>query len=179
MVCNTEPREVAMVDKRTADERREYLREYRARPENMEKERIRSRERMKSGRSTPEGRAKSNEYHKRWREKNQDKVKASLGKYNEANRVKRLRSYSSSSFKKRYGITIDQRDELFASQRFACAACGITTNPSKKFWHIDHCHTTGRVRGILCANCNIALGQVSDNIDHLRKLITYLEGNHA
>lgn len=166
-----------MSDKRTADERREYLRAYRARPENKAKERLRSLNRMRDKLSTPEGREKENQYQREYRARNWKKQAEYQARYNEKNRDKRLQSYKNSSFKKRYGITTEERDELFSSQGFACRACGTTALRSKKYWHVDHCHTTGKVRGILCPNCNIALGQVNDSVEHLQKLITYLEGN--
>ncbi|WP_371612134.1 endonuclease VII domain-containing protein [Streptomyces clavifer] len=43
--------------------------------------------------------------------------------------------------------------------------------------HVDHCHETGRVRGVLCFNCNSAIGKLGDDPDSLRRAIAYLEGN--
>ncbi|WP_347878324.1 endonuclease VII domain-containing protein [Streptomyces sp. KS 21] len=43
--------------------------------------------------------------------------------------------------------------------------------------HVDHCHETGRVRGVLCFNCNSAIGKLGDDPDILRRAISYLEGN--
>ncbi|MFF3290030.1 endonuclease VII domain-containing protein [Streptomyces sp. NPDC003023] len=43
--------------------------------------------------------------------------------------------------------------------------------------HVDHCHRTGRVRGVLCFNCNSAIGKLGDDPDTLRRAIAYLEGN--
>ncbi|MGW5421011.1 endonuclease domain-containing protein [Streptomyces sp. NPDC003943] len=43
--------------------------------------------------------------------------------------------------------------------------------------HVDHCHETGRVRGVLCFNCNSAIGKLGDDPDVLRRAIAYLEGN--
>src|ERR1700730_4434188 len=67
------------------------------------------------------------------------------------------------SYKRRYGITFEQYEDMFAEQGGVCAACG---KPEKKFsnkskqitrLHVDHCHKTGRVRGLLCNDCNTAL----------------------
>ena len=59
-----------------------------------------------------------------------------------------------------------------------CEACGKKqTRPGEM--HIDHCHTTGQVRGVLCFNCNVALGNVGDSIDRLYALVAYLKTKHA
>jgi hypothetical protein len=54
-----------------------------------------------------------------------------------------------------------------------CEVCG--NPPGKKRLAYDHSHQTGAFRGWLCANCNVALGMVRDDINHLRKLIAYLQ----
>src|SRR5690348_15420709 len=70
------------------------------------------------------------------------------------NRRKRL----SDKLKKSYGITIDQRDKLFESQNFKCAVCNRIQITNIEAFHIDHNHSTGKIRGILCHHCNLALG---------------------
>jgi hypothetical protein len=95
--------------------------------------------------------------------------------YRERNIEKVRRRYRDYGFRKRYGITIEERDALLAAQGGACACCGTTDPGAKKGWHVDHCHKGGQVRAILCATCNIALGQVNDSIGRLKQLITYLE----
>lgn len=72
------------------------------------------------------------------------------------------------------GITTDERDRMLVAQGGVCACCGRDAPGSVKGWHVDHDHITGVIRGVLCANCNIALGQVDDNIEHLQKLIDYI-----
>lgn len=72
------------------------------------------------------------------------------------------------------GITHEERDALLKEQGDKCSACGTTTPGSVKGWHVDHCHSTGKVRSVLCATCNIALGQVNDSIERLEQLIEYL-----
>lgn len=73
---------------------------------------------------------------------------------------------------KSYGLTFEEYDNLLESQDSSCAVCGSKPNRSLV---IDHCHTTGKVRGLLCDLCNKALGNVKDNVGTLKGLIKYLE----
>ncbi|MFF4697611.1 endonuclease VII domain-containing protein [Streptomyces chattanoogensis] len=74
--------------------------------------------------------------------------------------------------KRQYGIAEAQRDEMIAAQAGVCAICRKA--PAV---HVDHCHKTGKVRGVLCFNCNSALGKLGDDPDAIRRAIAYLEGN--
>ncbi|MFG2673810.1 endonuclease VII domain-containing protein [Streptomyces sp. NPDC048445] len=74
--------------------------------------------------------------------------------------------------KRQYGMTVAQRDDMISSQSGACTIC--LAAPAV---HVDHCHETGRVRGVLCFNCNSAIGKLGDDPDTLRRAIAYLEGN--
>ncbi|MER5448137.1 endonuclease VII domain-containing protein [Streptomyces sp. NPDC002764] len=73
--------------------------------------------------------------------------------------------------KRQYGITEAERDELVASQGGVCCVC-LAAAPE----HVDHCHKTGRVRGVLCFSCNAALGQFKDRPDAIRRAAAYVEG---
>lgn len=72
----------------------------------------------------------------------------------------------------RYGITKETFDQLLDNQDYTCAICKKQINERSS--HIDHCHTTGNVRGILCEKCNKGLGQFDDNIEYLNNAIKYL-----
>lgn len=61
-------------------------------------------------------------------------------------------------------------DALFQKQSGKCAIC----EKSKKLLHVDHCHTTNVVRGLLCYNCNNGLGRFKDCIDYLNRALAYL-----
>ncbi|MEU4875427.1 endonuclease VII domain-containing protein [Streptomyces sp. NPDC021608] len=74
--------------------------------------------------------------------------------------------------KRQYGLTEAERDELIASQGGVCCIC-LTALPR----HVDHCHETGRVRGVLCFSCNAALGQFKDRPEAIRRAAAYVEGN--
>lgn len=72
--------------------------------------------------------------------------------------------------KARYGITGAEWKELFDLQGGECAICKEHTET----FHVDHCHETGKVRGLLCRACNIGLGHFRDNIVLLRQAAEYL-----
>lgn len=76
---------------------------------------------------------------------------------------------------KNYGITLDQYYALEKLQDGVCAICK-KPNTCKKTnrLYVDHCHATGKVRGLLCMKCNTGLGYFDDNISKLREAIEYL-----
>ncbi|MFJ2258848.1 endonuclease VII domain-containing protein [Streptomyces sp. NPDC087844] len=74
--------------------------------------------------------------------------------------------------KRQYGMTEAQRDEMVASQKGLCVIC--LKAPAV---HVDHCHKTGRVRGVLCFNCISGLGLLRDDPDVMNRAADYLEGN--
>lgn len=74
----------------------------------------------------------------------------------------------------KYGITVADFIAMWTSQQGVCAACGDPLDRTSSNTHIDHCHVTGRVRGILCRACNHALGNVKDSIERLEGLVRYL-----
>ena len=78
---------------------------------------------------------------------------------------------------RRYGITAQQYDALLQEQGGGCAVCSRL--PEARPLQVDHDHATEAIRGLLCANCNSALGHAKDDIDRLRALIAYLEQHSA
>lgn len=79
------------------------------------------------------------------------------------------------NYKAQYGITLEDYNEMFVNQNGCCKICGRHQSEFKKTLCVDHCHTTGKVRGLLCSNCNIVLGQAKDDIEILKSAIKYLE----
>jgi hypothetical protein len=75
---------------------------------------------------------------------------------------------------KHYGITRDQYNEMLAKQDNLCAICGKHASDSHKGLHVDHCHETKKVRGLLCSACNIGIGMLKHNGTILRKAMEYL-----
>lgn len=73
-----------------------------------------------------------------------------------------------------YEITKDEYYLLLSKQERKCAICGKTEEDNKRALAIDHCHTTNKVRGLLCTCCNTALGKFKDSTELLHNAITYL-----
>lgn len=73
-----------------------------------------------------------------------------------------------------FNITEEVFEELFDSQNRSCAICGTET-PTGYNWHIDHCHATGKVRGILCSKCNQGIGLLGDTAERVKKAYEYLQ----
>jgi hypothetical protein len=103
----------------------------------------------------------------RWQRANPERYRAKLQDY--ADSGKKKVSDRKSHLKRKYGLTLEAFDELLASQGGGCAICGRTDADN-----VDHDHTSGRVRGILCFNCNITIGQAQDDEDRLAGAMAYL-----
>ncbi len=79
-----------------------------------------------------------------------------------------------------YGLTVAEYDEMLEHQAYGCAICGTTVPGGKgNHFRVDHDHTTGTVRGLLCNSCNMGIGQLGDNSDRLIKAANYLRAYSA
>lgn len=77
--------------------------------------------------------------------------------------------------KEKYGLSINEYNKLLEKQGGGCAICGQVSG--RRNLDVDHSHTTGKVRGVLCENCNKALGLYRDSVELLEKAIKYLKEN--
>jgi hypothetical protein len=75
--------------------------------------------------------------------------------------------------KTRYKISLDDYQNLLVGQNGLCAICKQPPNPGKHL-AVDHDHTTGKIRGLLCNSCNLALGMLKDNKDTIQSALDYL-----
>jgi uncharacterized Zn finger protein len=89
---------------------------------------------------------------KAWREGNPDKV---LDK----------------RYKERYGITYTEYKAMSENQNYKCKICGV----DEKKLVVDHNHQTLKIRGLLCNNCNCAIGLLKDNVETLKSAVNYLK----
>ena len=78
-----------------------------------------------------------------------------------------------------YGITLDDYYKILKDQGGGCKLCGRTEDQEGRKLAIDHCHTSGNIRGILCANCNQALGLLYDSTSTMQRAIEYIKYANA
>jgi hypothetical protein len=101
---------------------------------------------------------------KQWREKNPDKQKTSEKK------SRRKEVTQRSHMKRRYGLSWNRYQEMLEEQQGRCKICrDIMKRPA-----IDHCHKTGKVRGLLCDGCNFAIGLLKDDPEIVDRAAAYL-----
>ncbi len=80
-------------------------------------------------------------------------------------------------YKKKFNLTLEEINRMIKNQDGICPICKQKISNAKRKWHVDHNHTTGEVRGILCSSCNPGLGYFKDNIQILQSAIKYLKKN--
>lgn len=118
-------------------------------------------------------------------ERNKEQIKARVSAYQKANPEVNARSRAKRKangkrrlhdLKQNYGVTPEQYAEMLERAGGVCEICGrVPSEVSKKGPCVDHCHDTSKVRGILCAPCNMGIGHLRDDPDVLRKALEYLE----
>lgn len=106
-----------------------------------------------------ENKIKLNEYHKQWTKQNPEKRKKIKRKYD---------------LKKSYGMTQEQYDNMLVKQQGLCAICNKQQKAISRRLDIDHCHKTGKIRGLLCSKCNTALGLLNEDVEVFNKAVSYL-----
>lgn len=114
-----------------------------------------------------------------YRKNSPEKVKTAVAKWNAANRERinakrRARPRPSPSRRRmeKYGLSPADFQLMLLAQK---SVCGICEEIFSKTPHVDHCHTTGKVRGLLCGRCNVALGGFKDSSQNCRRAAEYLE----
>lgn len=132
-------------------------------------------------------------YQRKWNEKNKDSVAAIQKRSRIKNRQNALeaarRYYARDDIRhtkkamrlgsrlKAFGLSISDFDEMFTSQGGKCAICGGTSG--KRRLSVDHDHATGKVRSLLCTNCNSALGLLGESTERMASAIEYIKKHRA
>lgn len=100
---------------------------------------------------------------------------------NEQKRLHRIRKstedpdyYRRIQLKNKFGITIEQYDELFEIQKGNFAICERHQSEFSRRLAVDHCHHTNHIRGLLCASCNSGIGKLQDDIRIVGAALAYL-----
>ncbi len=75
----------------------------------------------------------------------------------------------------KYGISIEDYNEMFNQQDGCCAICGVNQTELNKSLAVDHDHSTGEIRGLLCYKCNVSLGLMDEDTYNLSRMIKYIE----
>lgn len=113
----------------------------------------------KAWRESPSGKASRKAYRERNPNYERDTTRAYRARMSDTEIA--FKSFETSL--RRHGLTLDQYHSILERQDFVCPICGIdVVSREQKLTHIDHDHNTGKVRGILCARCNCALGKFED-----------------
>lgn len=124
--------------------------------------------------------------HQKWLDANKERLKEYRKQHYKDNRevyIERVKKWTEENpeyrrnnlLKSTYGITLDDYNKMFNDQNGSCKTCFIHQSELKNPLFVDHCHTTGKIRGLLCYKCNSALGFANDDIQVLNNLIEYLK----
>lgn len=153
-------------------EKREKKRAYDKEYKLKNRDRIAARQREYSNKS--ENKQRKIEYDKTYHTKNkQIKNKRSNDYYHNNKYYCNKRNNDNHRFK-RYNITSEQYELFKAEQDNKCAICEVDIPNGKGDFHIDHCHKTGVIRGLLCMKCNVGLGLLGDNLKNLERAYIYM-----
>jgi len=112
----------------------------------------------------------------KYEKENKNKIKDYWKEYNSNTDLKE--KLKEKHLKKTYNLSLNELELLKQKQNYCCAICGThENNCSRKTLFVDHNHTTGEIRGLLCSQCNSALGLMYDDISLLKNAINYLDKN--
>lgn len=111
---------------------------------------------------------------KAWRDANKERAKTNRKRHYEENKEHSLDYSRSYTLKRKYNLTQAEYNVMLEKQNGTCAIC---FSKCTRALAVDHEHSTGRVRGLLCNNCNRGIGHLKENVDTLKCAIDYLENN--
>ena len=105
-------------------------------------------------------------------------IKQRLDKYHNNGGKQAQKQRSFRALMRSYGITEEVYEQERIKQDYKCFLCGSpeAEQPHGRL-HVDHCHETGKYRGLLCNLCNVALGSFKDNVEVIQKAVEYLNEN--
>jgi hypothetical protein len=139
------------------------------RERNKEKVRSAALNRYREKMATEEGRSALAESRRAYRQRNPDRVK----KLKRDEYLRNKDRYRSNTLLKMYGITLIQYNAILEAQGGVCAICKKECHTGRNL-AVDHCHTTNKVRGLLCGHCNQAVGKFQDDPDLMVAAAQYI-----
>jgi hypothetical protein len=119
----------------------------------------------------PERRRQAIRRVQQWREANPDRYAEQKREWKSSGR--QAAAFRRWYLKKTYGLTVADYEQMLVAQGGGCAICGEVASDGQSL-HVDHCHDTGRVRGLLCFNCNAGLGMFDHDGARLGAAAAYL-----
>lgn len=170
----------------TKEEKKEYMKEYSKKYRAQNRESLRKQKKRYRDENDNKLKEESKEYYINNRERILKKVKEygainkkTINQYSKDWRKNNPNYTRENDLKRHFGINIEQYNEMLKNQNGVCAICGkpeTATNKGKIInLAVDHCHVSGKVRGLLCGNCNKGIGHLKDNPQTLRNAAEYLE----
>lgn len=121
------------------------------------------------------------EYHKEYMKEYRAKMKTEQPeKYKEINKKANDTARGSTQdwyYGRKYGITKMDYDKLAESQLNKCDICGTHQDNLDRLLDVDHCHKSGKIRGLLCRHCNLLIGHAKDSVETLKNAVEYLNKN--
>jgi hypothetical protein len=112
-----------------------------------------------------------------WRERNPERARAAYTKDNRKRLADpvHLQWKRDNELRRVYGLTRAELDDMIASQDGKCLICGGGPNGPGDRLHVDHCHNSSKVRGLLCGKCNTAIGLLDDDPERAFSAALYLQ----
>jgi len=101
-------------------------------------------------------------------------VKDKQSKWREDNKERIALNDRKRILKKKYNITMEEYNKMFADQNGCCKICGDHYSSLAHGLVVDHCHITGNVRSLLCGRCNTAIGLFKEDVETIKNAIEYL-----
>lgn len=108
-----------------------------------------------------------------WKENNIDHLREYRRRLHKGRKDKASAYGRKNHLKRKFNLSSDEYSAMMVSQDGKCAICGLPSSPGKSL-AVDHNHTTGKIRGLLCTTCNLGLGSFKDNANLLQRASEYL-----
>lgn len=168
------------------EEKRAKQKEYQRKYVEKNREKVKELNRIKAAKKRAKNREAYNSYMRDWTAKNKDILNAKrrerrkldqeyAERIREKDRARPKEQLKNKRLNLAYGITLDEYNKMREEQNFSCAICGKhEDNCGKHKLVVDHCHTTGQVRQLLCAACNAGIGHFKESEQILTSAIAYL-----